>query len=222
MLYQYRVAIPPDGLQATIWWSFVYAGPAAEAEALLQPFNEIPALAENQGDVPYPQIPAVQGNDFASGGCEPTRKAFAHSLLQKYNVTNERVIYDMFNSNAAKYPDLAKLGGPVVLYEGYATEAVEKVPDAASAYPHRHEYHILYFLANVPEGSPLLEPAIKWANSIRDLWNQGRRPAHYINYSNGDESLESIYGYEPWRLQRLRGLKSKYDPTNRFRYHVPF
>jgi hypothetical protein len=26
---------------------------------------------------------------------------------------------------------------------------------------------------------------------------------------------------EPWRLERLRGLKQKYDPDNRFRFFAP-
>lgn len=41
----------------------------------------------------------------------------------------------------------------------------------------------------------------------------------YINYAFGDESLEALYGYEPWRLQRLRGLKKQYDPDNRFAFY---
>jgi hypothetical protein len=27
--------------------------------------------------------------------------------------------------------------------------------------------------------------------------------------------------YEPWRLDKLRSLKAKYDPQNRFRYFEP-
>lgn len=42
----------------------------------------------------------------------------------------------------------------------------------------------------------------------------------YQNYAHGDEPLESLYGYEAWRLERLRALKRKYDPLNRFKaYH---
>jgi hypothetical protein len=29
------------------------------------------------------------------------------------------------------------------------------------------------------------------------------------------------YRYEPWRLEKLRGLKRKYDPENRFRFFAP-
>ncbi len=42
----------------------------------------------------------------------------------------------------------------------------------------------------------------------------------YQNYAHGDEPLEALYGYEAWRLERLRALKRKYDPLNKFKaYH---
>jgi hypothetical protein len=43
----------------------------------------------------------------------------------------------------------------------------------------------------------------------------------YVNYAHGDESLEEVYGYEPWRLQKLRWLKKKYDPKNKFGFYEP-
>ena len=67
--------------------------------------------------------------------------------------------------------------------------------------------------------------AMEWTAANRDLWNQGqptRLPTSYVNYAAGTESLESIYGYEPWRLERLRALKHKYDPLNKFAYYIPF
>lgn len=46
-------------------------------------------------------------------------------------------------------------------------------------------------------------------------------PTAYVNYAAGYESLEARYGFEPWRLDRLRKLKSKYDPKNRFGWYNP-
>lgn len=44
----------------------------------------------------------------------------------------------------------------------------------------------------------------------------------YVNYAHGDEPLQAVYGYEPWRLERLRHLKKKYDPKGRFSFFEPF
>lgn len=66
--------------------------------------------------------------------------------------------------------------------------------------------------------------ARKWADDVRDLWNIGQpgvEPSNYVNYATGLETLTSIYGYEEWRLERLVGLKHKYDPQNRFRFYNP-
>ena len=75
------------------------------------------------------------------------------------------------------------------------------------------------------KGSNSTDAAWQWAAEIRDIWIAGqptRLQATYVNYASGSESLESIYGYEPWRLERLRSLKARYDPNNRFRYYNPF
>lgn len=44
----------------------------------------------------------------------------------------------------------------------------------------------------------------------------------YVNYAFGDEPLEQMYGYEPWRLAKLRALKAVYDPKGMFNYYNPF
>lgn len=87
-------------------------------------------------------------------------------------------------------------------------------------YPYR------YFITAVPEGSDLLDAAEVWAKEAWELWNEGqpdRQRRTYVNYGEGHdyETLEAIYGYEPWRLDRLRSLKVAYDPQNRFRFYEP-
>ena len=53
------------------------------------------------------------------------------------------------------------------------------------------------------------------------LAGTGLRLNAYVNYAFGNESLEAVYGYEAWRLKRLRGLKRKFDPEGRFGFFVP-
>lgn len=81
------------------------------------------------------------------------------------------------------------------------------------------------FIAVTYDPNPSLdEAAIAWAKETRDLWNAGAPdllPSTYVNYAHGDESTESMYGYEPWRLEKLRGLKAQYDPDNLFSYYNP-
>lgn len=67
----------------------------------------------------------------------------------------------------------------------------------------------------------------KWAlhhgRKMRDAVVQGSggKLFAYVNYANGDEGLESMYGYDGWRLDRLRALKGEYDPLGRFSWYAP-
>ena len=44
------------------------------------------------------------------------------------------------------------------------------------------------------------------------------RTCSYINYANGDETLQSVYGEN---LARLQGIKEVYDPLGRFDQFFP-
>lgn len=81
-----------------------------------------------------------------------------------------------------------------------------------------------FFDTVIPDDGKLANVTKSWAAEVRGLWNAGqphRLPSTYVNYAAGDESIESMYGYEPWRLDRLNKLKAKYDPQNKFRYYNP-
>jgi Berberine and berberine like len=63
-----------------------------------------------------------------------------------------------------------------------------------------------------------------FGNDIRlTLYNaSGSSELHaYVNYAVGDESLQSLYGYPSWRVQKLTDLKHAYDPENRFQWYAP-
>ncbi|KAI1278199.1 hypothetical protein F5Y07DRAFT_361047 [Xylaria sp. FL0933] len=206
--------------EAIISWTFAYDGPGKEAEKLLAGLNKIPAVVSEQGDVSYPDLLVAQETDSASASCSSNPYIGASVNLQTYNVTAQRKLYDLFNKNVALQPEIGAVAR--LYYEGFSTIASQAIDPASTAYPHRDEYLPAYFITGVPEGKE--DAAREWAYASRDVWNQGqphRRPTTYVNFAAGDESLEMIYGYEPWRLQRLRSLKAKYDPNNRFRWYNP-
>lgn len=43
----------------------------------------------------------------------------------------------------------------------------------------------------------------------------------YMNYHNGEETTEELYGHDKARLQRLRALKRQYDPKKKFSFYAP-
>ncbi|KAI1497641.1 hypothetical protein F5X99DRAFT_421199 [Biscogniauxia marginata] len=205
--------------EAVLEWGFNYAGPADEAEELLKPFNAIGAVAEEMGDVSYPTVSGV-----TAGDCASANYVISSVMTLEYNITAERALYDHYVAKVAEYPEFGTTA--YLWHEGYATAGYQAIPSDSTAYPHREENHLMFFNTAVPEGSDLLDAAETWAKEAWDLWNggqPGRLPKTYVNYAFGHdyETLESIYGYESWRLDRLRSLKATYDPENRFRFFVP-
>ncbi|KAK1975703.1 hypothetical protein LZ30DRAFT_605026 [Colletotrichum cereale] len=210
--------------EPVIFWTFAYRGSAKAAEKHLAPFNKIHSVYEVSGDVPYPKISEVQLMDENSFFCQHGQyRVIGTAGLQVYNLTSERQIFDAFTKRVASHPGL--VGGGYLLHEGYATKAVQAQNPRDSAYPFRDDYHLMVVQITIPPNDPSLERAAwEWANEVRDFWNKGqpeREPNVYVNYANGFDPVEQMYGHEAWRLDRLRDLKAKYDPSNRFRYYNP-
>jgi hypothetical protein len=63
-----------------------------------------------------------------------------------------------------------------------------------------------------------------WKQRFIETSGYGRLQ-QYVNYGNttssSEDPLEALYGYEPWRLEKLRRLKQIYDPENIFRWYQP-
>ncbi|KAM0447700.1 hypothetical protein ACHAO4_008841 [Trichoderma viride] len=216
---QFSIEPTINATDAVVTWSFAYDGPAAAAEELLAPFNAIPAISSAMGDVDYADLLVAQGTDSNSASCQPGPFVGSSAWLQTYNVTSQRQIYDLFNGKIAQNPGLA--AGARVFLEGYSTLATQAIDPSASAYPHRDEYLLVFILVATPPSMVNFSQA--WADETLALWRAsepGRRPTTYINYAVGNEPLESIYGYDG-QLPKLRALKAKYDPQNKFRWYNP-
>lgn len=67
--------------------------------------------------------------------------------------------------------------------------------------------------------------AYDYSHQARALLHAGHKPGctlnAYVNYASTDQTAEMPYGYEPWRLEQLRGLKRKYDLEDRFNFYNP-
>jgi FAD/FMN-containing dehydrogenase len=75
---------------------------------------------------------------------------------------------------------------------------------------------------NMPLSSPNRPAVIDFFKEIRSQLaaSSGYDDlAVYINYAQGDETLEQIYGEN--KLPRLSALKREYDPKNVFRFNNP-
>ncbi|KAK3178716.1 hypothetical protein OEA41_000853 [Lepraria neglecta] len=209
--------------EATITWIFLYDGAQVDAEPALKPFDQLRPLSVDEVNVPYKVINDQIGGAVNGSLCEPNKTHILGTAnLQTYNVTAMRAIYDLYNQKISQHPEL---GGTRVLVEGYAVQGVHSFKSDDSAFPLRDDNILTYFDVRFDSSDdPLIDFATEWRNQTVDLWNAGqpeRKPTAYVNYAAGYEPLEARYGYEPWRLERLRKLKSQYDPNNRFAWYNP-
>lgn len=108
-------------------------------------------------------------------------------------------------------------------------EGVRKVDPATTALPPEERANpiltspILWWIGTDPQTK---KDALAINAQIKDaLYSgvdaaKGKRHA-YTNYAIGTESLPEIYGYEAWRLQKLKGLKKAYDPLAKYKFFNP-
>lgn len=210
--------------EPVILWTFLYSGPAEETKPYFVDFDAIEAAWHESGELPYPDIPIARFNSVNDALCQKydVDKLITTAGLQVYNLTTEEEIWNRFQERLTSNPDLA--ASAFVIHEGYSNQAVLEHDPDDSAYPFRHDYHLMMFQGILEPNSPLKDEMWEWAREVKDMWNAGqpgRFPDAYVNYANGFEGPEQWYGNEPWRLERLRGLKAKYDPHNRFRFYNP-
>jgi hypothetical protein len=199
-----------------------YAGSKDGAAPFITPFKNLGPVLTQEGNVPYSQIANVSQTDVDSAVCAKGSDRLLYAVdLVRYNVSTNRAIYDLFRNATVAEP---KYQGSVVLFESYSQQGVRAIAPDSTAYAHRAN-NIVFLLAITYEPDASLDAGAKaWGEETRRLAHAGQ-PANetldtYVNYANGQETLEALYGYEPWRLEKLRGLKAKYDPYNKFGYFL--
>lgn len=210
--------------EPVILWNFAYRGTAEKAEELLAIFNDIEAVYDISGDIPYPQVAAIQGTDEGSNVCKGNvSRVTGTAGLRKWNVTSERLIFDGFARRTETHPELT--AGCAILHQGYGEKGVQAQDSDESAYAWRDRPFLTLFQLVLPDTEASTRAdGQEWADEVGYRWNAGDtgiQPSIYVNYAAGGEPLEQIYGYEEWRLERLCQLKGKYDPCNRFRFFNP-
>ncbi|KAL4965791.1 FAD-binding oxidoreductase [Aspergillus stella-maris] len=228
MAVNYGSFVIVPALNATapvISWQFAARGTEDEAAQYFTPFDAIESLSVESGNLPYPDIAHAQSVGENDTVCTASLdRLLTTAGLQVYNLTTEHQIYDSFVSRLASMPDL--VSSTIIIHEGYATKAVQKIDAADSAYPFRADNILTQFQGNLLEGSDEEDEAsmLEWAWEILDMWNAGqphRLPSAYVNYANGLERVEDWYGHEQWRIDKLRAVKAQYDPDNKFRFYNP-
>ncbi|KAF2471875.1 FAD-binding domain-containing protein [Lindgomyces ingoldianus] len=137
--------------------------------------------------------------------------------LNSWPLANLRGLLEIFASMPSAFRS------SIVLLEAYATNRVSEIPSESISYPDRGGQLLISPLLTYAANASLDEEAFSIGKRIRNMLLNGidEPLIAYVNYAHGDESLEAVYGYESWRLEKLRRLKAEYDPHKKFNFYVP-
>lgn len=183
-----------------------------------EPFVALEPLSTDSGVTDLVGVSVFTGADRNGPSCE---KGFTRSLVpvsaDTYDAPSLRKVIEI----TATFPTEFRISA--VLLESYSTNRVGQMSENSTAYPDR-DGQLLYspFMTYEPNAT-LDDAAWDYAGQIRDVLIEGTNKTYeaYVNYARGDETTEELYGYEPWRLERLRSLKSEYDPHGKFNFFAP-
>lgn len=203
----------------------MYQSPSGVPEAHTKPFLELGPLVHTTGISTLPGFAAVGMLDMDGAFCQHGTSSVRYPMSTvNYNPSAmDEAMTALMNVG----PEFAGSG---IIFEAYSLHAVQSVAAESTAFPDRENglLNAAFIMWNASgldasENAGVVERARYHGKKIRDavVRGSGGRLHAYVNYANGDEGLGAMYGYEEWRLQRLRGLKERYDPQGRFGWYAP-
>ena len=194
----------PDGSGAPIAAiAACHCGETARAEAAVRPIKEFGApIMDVMGPQSYTATNAMLDAGFPRGALNYWKSSFVRDL-------NDEAIATI----AGKFGTCPSAMSGLLVEHIHG--AVTRVPPDGTAFPHRQRGYSLLVV------SQWMDPAesdenIAWARETYDALEPYRAVGRYVNYI-GDEGAEdpapAAYGIN---YERLRSIKTKYDPENLF------
>ncbi|KAL2275178.1 hypothetical protein FJTKL_02407 [Diaporthe vaccinii] len=214
------VMFDPERGVPQILGTWAYMGPEDDARRVIGPL-----LALEPPVIAIQNIPTNKLLHTAGFGFVPLVQR--DSAIRSAYSANMRAIsgpalLDAFEKMCALYEAHPDARASSIEMEHFPNQAMAAVPDEETAYPWRDaRNNIICFFSWQDAESPA-------ARAVADLGRQLRTSLSkaggydddvvYVSYSQGDETLEQIYGRR--KLPRLAALKKDWDPNNVFDYNV--
>ncbi|OLN87860.1 6-hydroxy-D-nicotine oxidase 1 [Colletotrichum chlorophyti] len=220
----YFVNIPEiNPNQPVVWYAVIHDGLVDAAREYARPLHDIGPINVEAGAVSMPELASLTFQGENSVGCAKGFTGLRFPIgLKTHNLA---AIRQVFNDIAEVSNRIPELSGSFFLLEGYSTQGVKAADDRASAFPHRQDEILVTSYIMYKPNASLDAVAQDHGERLRGHLLKGSedpdRLRAYVNYAHGKESLEAVYGWDEWRLEKLKRLKEKWDPENRMRFYNP-
>ncbi|EEA25328.1 hypothetical protein TMatcc_006448 [Talaromyces marneffei ATCC 18224] len=190
-----------------------------------KPFRDLGSILTQSGSGAYTDIPGWMELDEKS---PVTMKLGLSGIrfpvnVQNYNLQAQREVYELFAKETSEIPELRN---SFIMCKGYPVHGVKSVPSESTAFAHRDDNILIapVITYDNKDNDPELDAkANEFGEKLRRIIfaASGQKELHaYVNYASGGETRENLYGFEPWRLQKLEALKKKYDQEGKFNYYA--
>ncbi|ORY54706.1 uncharacterized protein BCR38DRAFT_403853 [Pseudomassariella vexata] len=213
------VRSPTNAIPPIILFWIIWQGREIPSQ-YVQPIRALGPESIKTDVIPITKLNSVAGAAYDTPNCGNGASTMLFPIgVPSYNLKALRKAFDVYSS----FPEW--LNNSFVLLEGYSTEAVHRVPAESTAFPDRFNELLLapLMIFAADSGPERYEIAQNYAEKIREALVEGNSGVlhAYVNYAHGNEELKSVYGYEEWRLEKLRRLKKEWDPEGKFGFYVP-
>lgn len=209
--------------QPILMYIIIYDGPSSKARDYAKPLHDFSPLSVSAGESSMPGLAAVtiMSEDDVSCAKGLSTQRFPIGL-KTFHVPSVRKVYEEMERTMRQTPELS---GTVFLLEGYSTQGVQAVDERTTAFPHRADRLLITSYVGYLPNATVDPIAQRFGENMRRFLLEGGddpgRLRAYVNYAHGDEPLQAVYGWDDWRLEKLRALKSKWDPDHRMRFYNP-
>ena len=197
----------PDGSNARLVGILGgHCGPLSQGEAFFQPIKTFgPPAMDMMGPMPYAALNGMIDPAFPKGAYNYWKAQFLTDLSD-----------DAIRTLIAGFQACPSPMSHIIIEHFHG--AASRVPVTATACPMRVTgFNVV--IASQWMGSEETERGIKWARETFASLTPYLAPTRYVNYLEDDASDPAKVAYGP-NLQRLRAIKTKYDPENFFRHNV--
>lgn len=175
-------------------------------------------------NITYSDLHKSSGNSLDGSACRRNLNVMGNGAsLTGYNATAGRAAFNVFKDLTAD----PRFNSSALLFENYGMGGVRAVNSSSAAIPLEERTY-----------PAVANPTIWWrgnnAQTAADAYSYGERIRQafyagaiggekhaYVNYAIGTETFGEVYGFEEWRGERLKGLKRRWDPENKFGFYNP-
>lgn len=223
---------PTVGLKNLILVNLVWSGAEDEAHVWIERFERLqPAVRAGPLTTSWYDLPWETYGGMNKRLSKPEvwkllpYKMMSAASVRSFDLPMIKAFFESVKEMNEKWEGKGWFGA---MFECLPNQQTRALPSDATAFPWRGTDHFLMMTAtpkSLDDRVPFEAHLDAWKENFVQVSGYGQL-RQYVNYGSTTSTVqdppESLYGYEPWRLQRLRALKQRYDPDGAFSWYQPF